>query len=161
MRKVLAAATAALLTIIAGNAQSEGLSQTVNGVTIYLGVMPSEIVRGHPAEHPKSSMHRSPKGSDLRHIVVALLDAKTTHRITDAEVSARVEQLGLTADHKDLGPMQIGGTISYGNFFRMPGKGLYKIRIVVKRRGVDHPIEFSFEYRPKRGRVHQAGLSFR
>ena len=145
MLKMLAAATIALL-VVTANAQSAGLSQTVNGVTIYLGIIPSEIVRGHPAEHPESSMHGSPKGLDLRHLVVALFDANTTERITDAEVSARVEQLGLTADHKDLGPMQIAGTISYGNFFRMPRKGLYKIRIVVKRKGVDHPIKFSFEY---------------
>ena len=84
MRKVLAAATMALLTTVAGYAQSDGLSQTVNDVTIYLGVMPSEIVRGHP----ESSLHGSPKGSDLRHVVVALFDAKTTDRITDAKVSA-------------------------------------------------------------------------
>ena len=149
MLKMLTAATIALLMVAAtAYPQSAGLSQTANGVTIYLGIIPSEIVRGHPAEHLESSMHGAPKGSDLRHVVVALFDAKTTDRITDARVSARVEQLGLTADHKDLGPMQIAGTISYGNFFRMAGKGLCKIRIVVKRKGVDHPIEFSFEYRP-------------
>jgi hypothetical protein len=121
-------------------------SKTVDGVTFYLGVMPAEIVRGHPKEHPESSMHGSaPKGS--QHIVVALFDAKTGQRITDAKVSARVEQLGLTADHKDLEPMQIAGTLSYGNFYEMFREGTYKIKVIVKRKGESRRIEAEFEYR--------------
>ena len=124
------------------------LSKTVNGVTFYLGVMPAEIVRGHPKEHPESTMHGSPrKGSGSQHIVVALFDAKTGERITDAKVSARVEQLGLAADHKDLDPMQIAGTISYGNFYTMPSGGIYKIRVIVTRKGESRRVEAEFEYR--------------
>ncbi len=123
-------------------------SKTVNGVTFYLGVMPAEIARGHPKEHPESTMHgSSPKGSGSQHIVVALFDAKTGERITDAKVSARVEQLGLTADHKDLDPMQIAGTVSYGNYYAMHSGGIYKIRVIVKRKGESRRIEAEFEYR--------------
>jgi hypothetical protein len=32
-------------------AQSEPLSRTVEGVTVYLGVIPAEGVEGHPKEH--------------------------------------------------------------------------------------------------------------
>jgi hypothetical protein len=123
-------------------------SKTVNGVTFYLGVMPAEIVRGHPKEHPESTMHGSPpKGSGSRHVVVALFDAKTGERITDAKLSARVEQLGLTADHKDLDPMQIAGTLSYGSFYTMPSGGIYKIRVIAKRKGESRRIEAEFDYR--------------
>ena len=148
MLKLFLAVTLALSVADAALAQSGSLSQTVNGVTIYLGVIPSEIIRRHPQEHDESVMHGSPpKGSGYRHIVVALFDAKTKERIKDAKVTARVEQLGLTADHKDLDAMPIAGTISYGNFFRMPGEGPYKIRVIVKRKDSQHPIEGSFEYR--------------
>ena len=147
MLKLFFAVAVALTMIDATYAQSSTLSQTVDRVTIYLGVIPAEIVRGHPKEHDESVMHGSPpKGSGYRHIVVALFDAKTNERIKDAKVTARVEQLGLTAEHKDLEAMLIAGTISYGNFFRMPGEGVYQIRVIVKRRHLQ-PIEAAFEYR--------------
>jgi hypothetical protein len=43
--------------------------------------------------------------------------------------------------------MQISGTVSYGNFYAMPGGQVYKIRIMVKRKGASRPIEAEFEYR--------------
>ena len=148
MFKLFLAATLALSMTDAALAQTGSLSQTVDGVTIYLGVIPSEIIRGHPKEHEESIMHGSPaKGSGYRHIVVALFDAKTNERIKDAKVTARVEQLGLTADHKDLNAMPIAGTISYGNFFHMPGEGIYQIRVIVKRKLSAHSIEAKFDYR--------------
>ena len=143
---MMIAGAAAFVLATQSPAQSADLSKTVDGVTFYVGVIPAEIVRGHPAEHAESTMHGSaPKGS--RHIVVALFDARTGERITDAKVSARVEQLGLAADHKDLDPMQIAGTVSYGNFYSMPEGGIHKIRVIVKRRGSSHRIEAEFEYR--------------
>ena len=143
LRAMIAAATLVVMT--AALAQSTSLSKTVDGVTFYLGVIPAEIVRG---QHPESTMHGSPpKRSGSRHIVVALFDAKTGERITDAKVSGRVEQLGLTADHKDLDPMQIAGTVTYGNFYPMTSGGFYKIRVIVKRKGHSRSIEAEFDYR--------------
>jgi hypothetical protein len=148
MLKLIIAAAATLILASLALAQGDRLSKMVGGVTFYLGVIPAEIVRGHPIEHPESTMHGSPrKDSGSRHIVVALFDAKTGERITDAKVSARVEQLGLAADLKDLEPMQIAGTVSYGNFYAMPGEGIYRIRVIVKRRGASRPIEAKFDYR--------------
>jgi hypothetical protein len=148
MLKVIIVAAATLFLGSLALAQGDRLSKTVGGVTFYLGVISAEIVRGHPIEHPESTMHGSPpKGSNSRHIVVALFDAKTGERITDAKVSARVEQLGLDADLKDLDPMQIAGTVSYGNFYAMPGKRIYRIRVIVKKKGASRPIEAEFEYR--------------
>ena len=121
MLKVIIAAAATFVLASAAPAKSDALSKTVAGVDFYLGVIPAEIILGHPAEHPESIMHGSArKSSGSRHIVVALFDAETSERITDAKVSARVEQLGLTVEQKDLEPMQIAGTVSYGNFFAMP-----------------------------------------
>ena len=33
-------------------------SKVADGVTIYLGVVPAEVVLGHPAEHPEGGMHK-------------------------------------------------------------------------------------------------------
>jgi hypothetical protein len=148
MLKVIIAAVATLILASLALAQGDRLSKMVGGVNLYLGVIPAEIVRGHPIEHSESTMHGShPKGSGSRHIVVALFDAKTGERITDAKVSARVEQLGLAAELKDLEAMQVAGTVSYGNFYAMPDGGMYRIRVIVKRKGGSRRIEAEFEYR--------------
>ena len=148
MLKVIVVAAMTLILASLALAQGDRLSKTVGGVTFYLGVIPAEIIRGHPIEHPESTMHGSPpKGSGSRHIVVALFDAKTGERITEAKVTARVEQLGLASELKDLDPMQIAGTVSYGNFYAMPGGGIYRIRVIVKRKAASRPIEAEFEYR--------------
>ena len=147
MFRFLTSVTLSFLVIGAVLAQGS-LSKTVDDVTFYLGLMPAEIVRGHPKEHPESTMHNAPlKDSGSRHVVVALFDAKTGERITDAKVSARVEQVGLAADQKDLEPMQIAGTVTYGNFYAVQSGGIYKIRIIVKRKGGARRIEAEFEYR--------------
>jgi hypothetical protein len=145
--KTLIAAVVTLAVICSALAQADPLSKTIGGVAFYLGVVPAEIVRGHPSGHPESTMHGSPpKESGARHLVVALFDAKTGVRIVDASVSARVEQVGLAAEQKDLEPMKIAGTLTYGNFYLMQSGGIYKIKIAVKKKGTSNRIEAEFEY---------------
>jgi hypothetical protein len=92
-------------------------------------------------------MHQRARGEpDLRHVVVAVFDAKTNQRIENAKVFARVGQLGLSPEYKELESMQIAGSISYGNFFRMRSNTRYKIRITVTPSGSAHSIEASFDY---------------
>ncbi len=56
--------------------------QVVDGVAIYLGVMPAQIVQGHPKEHPEVGMHGgAPTRGDRVHVVVALFDNATGGRI--------------------------------------------------------------------------------
>ena len=79
-------------------------------------------------------------------MTVALFDAATGKRITGAQVSARVSELGLSGTEKKLEPMTIAGAISYGNYFRMSGTGIYRIRVQVRRPGMAQAIEAEFEY---------------
>ena len=51
-------------------------SQVVDGVAIYFGVMPAELVRGHPREHPESGMHGDPPVGES-HLLVALFDERS------------------------------------------------------------------------------------
>jgi hypothetical protein len=103
------------------------------GVAIYLGVVPAAVVRGHPPEHTESQMHGGvPLGES--HIVVALFENKTGKRLTGAVIDARVTGTG-TDVQKTLEPMEIAGTVSYGNYFYMSGSGPYRILLRIRLPG--------------------------
>jgi hypothetical protein len=46
-----------------------------------------------------------------------------------------------------LDPMKIAGTVTYGNYFKMPSAGPYRIAVEVRRPGAAHMIEARFEYK--------------
>lgn len=109
-------------------------SKAVNGLRFYLGILPSEMVLGHPREHDEGAMHGGVAAQRGQyHIVVALFDARTGARVSDARVTVRVTPPGMAGEEKALQPMQIGETPSYGNYFAMPGKGRYRIVVRAER----------------------------
>ncbi len=122
-------------------------SKTAGGVTVYLGVVPAEIVKGLPASgNTKPSMHgRIPRGPHEYHIVAAVFDAASGARISDAVVTAQVSGLGLSGSKSQLEPMQIAGTTTYGGFFNLPGYDLYTVKLTVERRGAS-PAVLQFRY---------------
>lgn len=121
--------------------------KVVSGITIYLGVVPAEVVQGYPKQHPEGEMHGGvPTGRDRYHVTVALFDHATGQRITNADVSATVREIGLGGATKKLGAMAINGTITYGNYFEMPSSGTYRIQIEIRRPGVASAIRTEFDY---------------
>lgn len=122
-------------------------SRSVAGLTFYLGIVPAQIVQGHPPGHPEREMHKGAQsGASKYHVMVAIFDAKTGARAADAEVKARVESLGLGGQEKTLEPMAIANAMTYGNFFDMSGKGTFRIILQVRRPGEPRPIEVRFEH---------------
>lgn len=124
-------------------------TQTVGGMTIELGVMPAELVKGHvtaPGE-PNALHGGTPPNSFSRHVVVALFDAQSGARITDARIRAGVGDRSYNhAPDTPLEPMQVNGAMSYGNFFLMQGEGLWRIHLEILRPGMSHPLEAEFGY---------------
>lgn len=119
------------LWFMAAPASADDYQQVVDGVAIYFGIVPAEVVRGHPREHPEGEMHGGVSAGES-HIMVALFDAKTGRRIADAEVSAHITgDRGLTAQ-KRLDLMVIAGSATYGNYFSMPGSGPYRIEVRIR-----------------------------
>lgn len=121
-------------------------SQTIDGVAIELGVLPSDLVLGHtmPSGAPSSTAAELP----THHIVVALFDTATGERITEAQVRAGVAAAH-SSDHapdRALEPMEIAGAMTYGGFFRMEGRGVYRIHLAIERPGTAQPIEAEFAY---------------
>lgn len=123
-------------------------SRVVQGVAIYFGVIPAQIVQGHSQDHPERTMHGGvPARAHRDHLVVALFDNASGKRIEDAEVSARVMEIGLAGQQRKLEPMIIAGTVTYGNYFDMPGRGSYHVQIQVRRPGAPGVIETQFDHR--------------
>lgn len=127
------------------SAAESGYQQVIDGVAVYLGILPAQLVRGHPPQHPEGEMHGgAPPGEN--HIVVALFDAKSGARLVGVEVTAR-----LTGDRgldvrKRLEPMVIAGAASYGNYFYMPGAGPYRIELAIRLPGMHEEIRASFTW---------------
>ena len=137
-----------LATLAAVNAQAvvPRMSKDIDGVTVYLGVVPSALFIGHPKEHSEAQMHGGPPaGPHQFHILVALYDSKTGMRIADAKVSASAAVVGSTSSSRSLEPMAMAGTIAYGNYFTLGGEGTYAIhlKIVLHDRRVLHTV---FDY---------------
>lgn len=124
--------------------------KVVDGVAIYLGVLPSEMVLGHSHSQAEAGMHGGvPAGKRQYHVLVALFDTASGQRITNARVKARVSELALSGAEKNLEPMHIADSITYGNYFRMPGSGIYRIRVQVRQPG-GRDIEAEFEFQQGR-----------
>lgn len=140
---------ALMLLAQAALAADAGQYKVVDGIAIYWGVLPAEIIRGHVQEHPKSAMHGGvPPGEGYHHVIIALYDSQSRDRITDAEVTAKVEEVGhLAPSGKQLEPMTVAGTVTYANYFKMPVKGPYRISLQIRRPGSPRVIEAQFEYR--------------
>lgn len=122
-----------------------GYRQVVNGVAIYFGILPAELVRGHVPEHPESGMHGGvPVGEN--HLTVALFEDKTGVRITRAKITATISGPDSFKTTKKLEPMTIAGSITYGNYFSMPGPGPYRITLHIQVPDAREAIEAVFAW---------------
>ena len=141
---------AGCLTGVATAADTD-LSKTAGGVTVYLGVVPAEIVKGLPSgSTTERPMHgRTPKGPHEYHVVAAVFDAASGARVSDVVVTAEVSGLGLSGTKKKLEPMQISGTTTYGGFFDLPGFDLYTVKLTVDGSGA-RPAALQFKYDHRR-----------
>jgi hypothetical protein len=140
------------LALSAAFAADSSQHKVVNGVAIYLGVMPAEMILGHPRAHSEAGMHAGvPAGQHQQHVVVALFDNATGKRISGAKVSAWVHETNLAGARKKLEPMLIAGTVSYGNYFNVPATGNpYRIRVRIELPGAAEAIEAQFDYQHAR-----------
>jgi hypothetical protein len=148
-RKSLAALclVLALATAAPAIADDDSDMKTIGNITIYLGLIPADMIRGHSPDHVESSMHgRQPTSSDEYHVLIALFDAKTGARITHARITARVADVGLSGGQKTLQPMKIAGTETYGNYFPMNGNGPFTIKLTIHVPGQPTDIVTEFEH---------------
>lgn len=104
------------------------------GLSAYIGLLPAEIVRGHPKGHPEAEMHGgAPTGTHSYHLVVALFDEASGSRIENADVTATVSGLGhIGRSSIRLDAMSIEDTITYGNFVDLRARERFDIVLTIK-----------------------------
>ena len=143
------AIVAAVLAGCAKTPRLPGYEQTVSGVTIDIGVMPGQNVAPHRmgaagAGSVGLEMNQNPT---LKHLTVALFDAKTGRRITDARVEAGVGTSSSNdAPTQWLQAMPIGGMMSYGGLFPLTGRQLWRIHLRIYLAGSGKPVDAVFGY---------------
>jgi hypothetical protein len=134
---------------VAGVVNDDPNVEIADGIAVYLGVMPAAIVRGHAPTHVERTMHGGPpRSSAERHVVIALFDAKTFERITDAEVTASVEGLGhVGRTTKKLERMDIADAPTFGGYFSFQGVDKFTIRVEIKTAKRTKPTVVEFNYK--------------
>lgn len=123
--------------------------RTAGDIGVYLGVVPAQIVRGHPASHPEQTMHGGvPGGRHQYHVLVAIFEQPSGTRVTDADVTARVSGEGHVGGRElELEPMTIADAVTYGNFIPLPGRDRYTIEVDVRRPGKGvTSVTFSYQH---------------
>ena len=141
---------AALLLVFAGAAYGQTSSDyaVVDGVTIYYAVLPAEMLRGFPPGSDEVQMHGGvPGGKHVHHVQIALFDAVTSVRITDARVTATVAEVGLSSEELILKPFLVGDALTYGGYFEFQKRELYKIDVRAALPDGGRVIEKTFNYR--------------
>jgi hypothetical protein len=140
----------AMLVILFSNVYASHPQQykLVNGIAIYLTIMPAEMLRGHSKEHPESDMHPKARveGANQHHIVVSLFDAKNGDRLQNAIIKAKVSGINFEGPVRKLELMVMGGIRSYGNFFNMPFAGTYQVDLDIQTEGKNEVIKVIFQY---------------
>lgn len=112
--------------------------QVVDGVRIYIGILPMAMVGEKTPD-----MHGATPGAGSFHLVAALFDEKSGDRISNAKLTASLT--GADADvSKKLEPMSMNNVASYGNFFMFPGLGEYGVRVEAVLPGNDQVIQANF-----------------
>lgn len=140
------AATLGVTLVSAELASADDGYQSADGLSVYLGIMPASVVRGHPADHEEGAMHGgAPSGRHPQHLVVAVFDSQSSNRIENAEIVATVSSLGHVSHERiELEPMTIADTITYGGFANFPGRSRYEIELSISIPDrIDRPISHS------------------
>lgn len=120
-----------------------------HGIAIYYAVIPAEMIRGHPKQHPEAQMHGGvPDRPRVHHVMVALFNASTLERITNAAVTATVGELGLAGEQKRLQPFTVADALTYGNYFELRPRTHYRVRADITVPGFPHAAraEFGFKH---------------
>ncbi len=122
----------------------------VNGMAIYIGVVPAEMLAGHNA----SNMHGGvPIGNIRLHLTAAIFDEKTGKRISNAKIKAQIFSVPEKTGFRELEPMEYGKVLVYGNYFSLDALGPYMIRLHIEHKSLQVPIEVEFQYQSAYARL--------
>lgn len=116
----------------------------VDGIDVYLAVVPAELVGGHPRGHEESRMHGE-RALQQSHLIVGLVAADSGRRIVDAAVEAEVRGEAVTV-RRSLEPMLVGSARDYGNYFTLPSATPYRIVLSIRLADRTDTLQVEFEW---------------
>lgn len=120
--------------------------QVIDGLSIYLGVLPIQMVKSEADELQLPAKVYSEK--QRYYVLFAMFDQDSGKRIDNASVRVRVQALGgLDFSEKALKPIHVEKLVSFGNYFRMADPDLYRINFWVTPSGEHKTVSGSFAYR--------------
>lgn len=135
----LAVAWAALSASIASPAGAGVIDgvQTVDGLNVYLGVVPAAVTRRHAPQHEERTMHGGVARPGLHdvHLLVALFDRATGERLRNVTVAARIHGMGNNSWTVPLAPMTINGALTYGGYTSLGAEEDVRISVDIVRAG--------------------------
>lgn len=137
-------------TMLHASANAAEMSKTIDGIEIFYGVVPAQVVAKSTGKHDPKMHGGKLRSTGSHHLVVSLFDAKSGERISDARVTASVTPLGMTPSQKRLEPMQVNDTTTYGNFFDFPASSSpFRIELNITRPSIPahNAVSAEFEYR--------------
>ena len=97
--------------------------------------------------HAERQMHQGKARRGTRHVVLALLEEKSSRRVADAEATLHLTLAGGASATTKLEPMTIAGQASYGGFVFMEAHGIYTLRFDIRRSGVSASAHAEFQHR--------------
>ena len=128
--RALVLAFAVLAAMPVGSAETGAYRKLAGPFTVYLTVMPSEVIRGPlPPDIPGATPLRPPAARDTHHVVVSIFDSASGLRVESFKVRARVAALGFSGEKRDLEPISIAGQGAYANGFPMLGRGPFRVDV--------------------------------
>lgn len=153
---LLAAAFMTALFVMSGSASASDISlhKDSKSYRVYLGVIPASMLKKEPQlVDGDKSLHGGigNQASGAQHIMVAIYRAADNRRVTDATVIASVKPDKLLKRDKTVKPLEkmlTSGAVTYGNFFKVDGKGEYEIKVDIyspNQNGAEQ-VEFNYEF---------------
>ena len=111
--------------------------KTIDGLTVYLGVVPAAVTRAHPPDHTERTMHGGMARPGIHdvHLVVAVFNQATGERLKNVMVTARIHGTNLNRWTVPLTPMTVNGALTYGGYTSLGVEQNVMISVDIKRPG--------------------------
>lgn len=121
--------------------------RTVDDVTVYLGVVPAGLVRGHKAEL-NAAVHAGLPPSSIHnvHLLAAVFNKDSGVRLRNIRVVARLRGMGRTRWTVQLRPMVVNQALTYGAFTNLGDQQRVMIAIDVIRPDRKNVTTAQFDY---------------
>ena len=111
--------------------------RTVDGLTVYLGVVPAAVTRAHPPGHTERTMHggMARPGMHDVHLLVAVFNKTTGERLSNVTVRARIHGTNRNRWAVPLTPMTVNGALTYGGYTSLGAEQDVMISVDIRRPG--------------------------